>query len=313
MATNKKTDADYMLKAALGCSERPSPELIRKVKKSIVEEDYALKKHPIQRGFSAAAIAVVCVMLVTATAFAAWQFLKPADVVRQVGDNALAAAFDSDSAVNINQSAASGDYIFTFLAVVSGKDISDMPLYSDGNLQNDRTYAVLAVQNADGSAMPDPSSDAYGDIAFFATPLVRGLAPWFVNAATLHGAYSEKVADGILYRIVECDNVAVFADRGLYFAVSTGSFFSRDAFAYDEVSGTVTANPDFSGASVVFDLPLDTGLADSAKAAEIVKNLYPAEGGAAPQGQNSDMAEASGASRIFLTVLSGVSARWTFS
>ncbi|MDR1603624.1 MAG: hypothetical protein LBS10_02375 [Gracilibacteraceae bacterium] len=244
-----------------------------------------MRKYPLRRGFSAAVIAVVCVMLVTATAYAAWQFLQPADVAEQVGDNALVAAFNSDSAININQSVRSGDYIFTLLAVVNGQDISDMPHYSNGDLQNDRTYAVLAIENADGTAMSDAY---YNDITFFASPLVKGLMPWLVNAATLHGSYSEKVTDGILYRLVQCDNVAVFADRGLYFAVNTGSFFNNEAFVYDETAGTVAVNPDFAGASAVFALPMEAGLADSAKAADMIKNLYPTESEAIPQNQGAE-------------------------
>jgi hypothetical protein len=258
-----------------------------------------MRKYPAGRGFGAAAIAAVCMMLVTATAFAAWQFLRPADVARQVDDTALAAAFDSDTAVNINQSAVSGDYIFTLLAVASGKDISSRAHYSNGNLQSDRTYAVLAVQKSDGSAMPDIASGEYGNISFFASPLVNGLKPWFVNAATLNGSFSDNVADGILYRIVECDNVAVFADRGLYFAVNTGPFFTNDAFRYDETTGVVTANPDYNGASVVFDLPMDVNLADGEKAAALIESLYPAEEDMESHSQDSAAAVSND---VFLTV-----------
>jgi hypothetical protein len=100
-----------------------------------------------------------------------------------------------------------------------------------------------------------------------------------VNIASMDGGYSDNVADGILYRIIECDNVEIFADRGLYLAVCTGGpFYNGDAFIQNERTGEITANPNFDGASAVFDLPLDTKLADPAEAERYLKDLFPEPG-----------------------------------
>jgi hypothetical protein len=161
----------------------------------------------------------------------------------------------------------SGDYIFTLLALVSGEDITDMPYYSDGEISLDRIYAVIAIQNADGSPM------AVGRDVFFASPLVNGLKPWEVNAATLGGGYSEAVTDGVLYRLVECDDVTMFADRGLYFAVCTEAFIDNNVFKFNEQTGEISVNPNYGGASAVFDLPIDQSLADPVRAEHYLSDL----------------------------------------
>jgi hypothetical protein len=276
METDNKTSTDFRLRQVLECSEQPSPELLKKVKNSIQQqEDYPMK-NPIKRGVSTVAVVVIAMLLVATTTFAAWQFLKPAEIARQVGDNALSAAFESATAININESITSGAYTFTLLALVSGEDITSLPYFSE-DVRSGRSYAVLAIQKADGSAMPANGDSAYGETPFFATPLVKGLKPWFINAATLNGAYSETVVEGVLYRLVECDDVSIFADRGLYFAVSTDVFYNRSAFLYDENTGVVVADPAYEGSSVVFGLPVDPALGDAALAAQVIESLYPAE------------------------------------
>ena len=96
-----------------------------------------------------------------------------------------------------------------------------------------------------------------------------------VNIMSMGGGYSETVVDGVLYRIVECDNVEVFADSGLYFVASTGVFYNNGAFIWNEQTGDIEANPNFNGSSAVFDLPLDKKLADPVKAEQYLKDLFP--------------------------------------
>ncbi len=65
-----------------------------------------------------------------------------------------------------------------------------------------------------------------------------------------------------MYRIIECDSLEMFADRGLTLIVSSTDFYSNEAFDYNEAAGTVSPNPDFDGVNLIFDLPLDTANAD---------------------------------------------------
>ncbi len=59
---------------------------------------------------------------------------------------------------------------------------------------------------------------------FFISPLVKGLEPWQYNIGTMNGSYCEDIVDGIRYRIIQCDDIEIFADRGVYLSVLGGDF-----------------------------------------------------------------------------------------
>lgn len=288
----------------------PDSVLVRKTRERMEEKVFG-KVSPMRRSLRTVSIAALFILMFSTTAFAAWHFLKPADVAKEFENHALSAAFDSKTAININQSVTSGDYIFTLLAVVSGSDISDTPYDSEG-IQDGRTYALVAFQNADGRPWPSFSDEAYSQDSFLATPLVKGLKPWAANAVTMNGGSTEMVKDGVLYRIVECDNVMMFADRGLYFAVCSDPFINNRTFRYDEETGEISVNPEFEGASALFDLPIDPAQADPQKAKAYLAELLDEEGNLKGGGENdlkgggkNDMGDA-GQSSAFLTKGSGI-------
>ncbi|MDR0876302.1 MAG: hypothetical protein LBN12_08850 [Clostridiales Family XIII bacterium] len=318
---------EFLFRSALSCRETPDTALVEKVKTLLLEEETlragektdrprsvrrsgafhtafvsspdggmapnaegrtARRRRPVPRALVAVVLALV---LVPTAAFAAWHFLQSGEVA----DEALRAAFESDTAVNINESVTSGDYTFTLLAIVTGRDISDLPYTSD-SVQDDRTYAVLAIQNADGTPRPATQDADYGQTSFFVSPLVKGVAPWRLNIATMNGGYQETVVDGIQYRLIECDGVAMFAERGVYLAVSADTMIlDNTTFLYNEQTGGIVVNPEHDGASAVFDLPLSKMLADPEKAQQYLDDLdafwgTPAESDAAPA--ESDIAPA---------------------
>jgi len=271
-------NVDMLLKSAMSSTETPDPELVQKVKYKQIKEESVLKKTAIRRSFSTVAAAVMAFVLITTTTFAAWYFLKPSEVANKFEDSALSAAFDSETAVNINESITSGDYTFTLLAIVSGKDISNHPVYYSGDIRSERTYAVVAIQKADGSSMPTTQDDEYGNPSFYVSPYIKGLKPWQVNAHTMKGGYSEMVVDGVMYRILDCDEVTMFADRGVYLGINTGSIGNHsEAFIFNEQTGELRANPDYDGSSVVFNLPIDKSLADPEKAQQYLETLWDVE------------------------------------
>ncbi len=270
---NKNSNIDMLLKGALSSTETPDAELIQKVKYNLIKEEPILNKSAIKYSFPTAVAAVMAFVLIGTTAFAAGYFLKPSEIADKFADYTLSAAFESESAVNINTSVTSGNYTFSLLAIVTGKDITDMPYYSE-DVQDERIYAVIAIQKVDGTPMPSTQDSEFGKTSFFASPLVKGLNPAKVNITTMNGGYSETVIDGIMYRIVECDNFDIFADRGLYFAICTDMFYNGDAFICNEETGEIKANPDYDGASAVFNLPLDKTLADPEKAEQYLNSLY---------------------------------------
>lgn len=203
--------------------------------------------------------------------------MQPNEIAELSGDKTLGTAFDSESVVNINSAVTSGEYTFTLLSVVDGEYITDFPRYGE-KVQPERTYAILAIQKADGTPMSNPQNIEHGNTSFMVSPFVKGLAPWEVNIVSMNGNYFETVVDGIMYRLIACDSVAAFADRGLYVGVCTSKFINNTTFLYDEVTGEISVNPDYDGVSAVFDLPLDEGLADPELAEQILKHIYYLQG-----------------------------------
>jgi len=262
-------------KAAMRAEINPDSHPLAKLNN---KENIILKKSTFKRYFSTVAAACLVLVILTTTALAAWHFLGPSEVVDMAGDAALSAAFESESAININQSITSGNHIFTLLAVVSGADITDHPIYSSTGdvLINDRTYAIVAIQNTDGRPMPSPMDDDYQP--FIVSPFVRGISPSTINAFTMDAGSISMVVDGIMYMITDFANVTIFADRGVYLGINTGVMMSAlmDAFNFNEQTGETTANPNFDGSSAVFRLPFDVSPASSVEPEQFFDDILEA-------------------------------------
>lgn len=263
-------DLEKLIKQALKCDE-PNEKLLTKTKFKMIQEEHIMRKSNLKRVACTAMIAVLAVSILSLTALAAWNYLKPSDVAKQVQNDALSSAFNSDTAININKSVVSGGFKFTFMSVVSGKDITDWEVYSNGEkLDQERTYAVLAIENEDGTAIAE---DFYDNTSFCVTPLIKGVNPWQANIITMNGGYSEILSDGVLYRIIECDGINMFADMGVYLAVCDSVFINNETFLFDQSTGEISVNPEYDGASAVFDLPIDKSLADNEQAQAYLDNL----------------------------------------
>lgn len=207
------------------------------------------------------AAAVVCLM--GTTVFAAAHFLNAKEVADELGDSTLAKYFDD--AGTVSDTVTDGKYKAAVLGVASGREISEFK-GSSWELYPDRTYAAVAVGKADGSDM------TYED-ELMITPLIEGLEPWNYNIVTMHGGYTADIIDGVLYRIIECDSVEFFADKKIYLAVSD-TYISRDQpYIFDEETGRIYADENYSGTNILFELELDRSKADSEKAAEYLEKL----------------------------------------
>lgn len=269
-------DMDELLRTALSFKKEPddrlNQEIIRKVQE---KERNDMSKENRKFRIPAAALLTASVLLAgSVTGYAAWKYLTPDQVAETVEEQGLAAAFQSEDAVAVNEVQEYGNYRITLLGIVSGKNLSRYAMEDDaGNILDDRTYVVTAVENKDGTPRPDTSDDSYGEEPFFVSPLIQGLNPAIYNSVTMDGAYSEIVENGIQYRIAECNNVEMFADRPVYLCVNDGTFYNNDAYVYDEESGTISRNEDYQGVNALFSLPLDKSKADKEAAENYVKNF----------------------------------------
>ncbi|MCL1807990.1 MAG: hypothetical protein FWG31_09855 [Oscillospiraceae bacterium] len=244
---------DGLIREALQEPGEPGYELTAKVRQLIEKGEIPMKRTnrtPVKTLLIAAAILV----LASATAFAAVQLLRPADEIAELlGDEAAADAFRSENAVFIDQKEQSGDYEITLMGIAPVDELDGFGL---DNAQN-QTYAVIAVSKVDGLAMPEIDSAEY--VPLYPLPLVKGVMPWQMGALN---TTANTVLDGVLYILAGCDDLEIFADRGVYLGISDRMFYSQDTFIYHEDTGVIARNEGYGGVNVLFELPLDVGKAD---------------------------------------------------
>lgn len=218
------------------------------------------KKHKITK---IAIISAAAVCLIASTVFAAHRLLGAGDAANSLGDSKLAQYFEGNRASSATVT--DSHYKATVLGIASGENLSDFAS-SSWELFPERTYAVVAIEKADGSEMTF-------DDNILVTPLIRGLNPFLYNIFTMNGGYTSDIIDGILYRIIECDAIECFADRDVYMAIVSESFLNNNAFAFDEATGEISPKEDYDGTNILIKLNLDKSKADRKKAEEYLNKM----------------------------------------
>ena len=271
-----KNDMDTLLKAALTPMDEPQAALNNRILCKVKERDQMESERNFRRRRMpvAALIAVGVLIMGSITVVAAYQFLSPAEVATEVQDDALEQAFSGENAILVNETQEIAGYRITLLGSVSGKNISSYLTTDDsGNIKADRTYTVVAMEHADGTPMPDTSSEEYGKEPFFVSHYIQGLDPATYSIMSMGGGYTEFVKDGIQYRLLEMDNIEIFADHKIYVGVNTGSFYDGAAYHYEESTGAIYRNESYVGVNALFVLPVDPGKADPEAASAYLEEL----------------------------------------
>lgn len=267
-----KKNLDNVLKHALTPTIEPDFWLNQKILN--YEKEQTGMKGKRKSMSVAVLVAAVVLCLSSVTVYAAWKYLSPAQVAGEMQDNSLAKAFFSEEALVINESQESGGYRVTLLSMVSGAMISDYETVLErGSIQEEKTYAVVAIENADGTAFSKPWEETYENPEFFVSPLIGGYSPMVYNLASMGGSYGEIWSEGILYQLIECDNVEIFADRALYLCVNEGMFYDAEAYVYENATGEIKRNEEYEGLNALFILPVDETKANPVKAAEYMAGL----------------------------------------
>lgn len=280
-----RNEMDELLKQVLTPREEAGDILNRKILNQVKETGNMRQKK--YKRASVAVIAAALAASASITAVAAWQYKSPADVAQRIGDEGLAGHFagqtaDAGEAVwpgsagnlmgnfiknPMGESQSGGGYKVTVLGLLFGEGLSDFQHISNGEVKSDRTYCVVAIQREDGAAV-----DAEHN-SFFVSPLIEGLNPGLYNIGSMSGSYTEFVEEGILYRLVACDDIAYFADRRLYLCVTDTGFYDSTLYHYNESDGSISRNTEYQGLNALFDLELDGSLADPAKAQALIDEI----------------------------------------
>uniref|UniRef100_UPI0040571CA8 hypothetical protein n=1 Tax=Acetatifactor sp. TaxID=1872090 RepID=UPI0040571CA8 len=285
-------DIDALLSKALNPEREPSPQLNLQIMQEAKEREY-MKLFKKKKMPAVVLVAAMILCFGSITVVAAWKHLSPDMVAEKIQETKLADAFQGEDAILVNETQSMAGYNVTLLGIVSGEELAAVPMMNNGKLVTDKTYVVTAIENADGTPMPDTSDEEYGIDTFLVTPLITGLNPRDYNAVTMNGGYHEIWENGILYRITECDNVEIFADRKLYIAVLDDTFYQADAYRYDEGTGEIARNEDYNGLNVLFTLPIPSNLADPEAAVAYVEQMEASVnstfGGEEEESQGSDV------------------------
>ena len=216
---------------------------------------------PMNRVKKTSLLVAAAVALLAVTVSAAVLWLTPAQVADRVEEPLLAEAFQGEDAIVLYESLTAGDYQITLAGMVSGEDLS-VPTDYNGEIINDRTYAVFRVARADGEPLTD-----YPNLSY--SPLVDGYHVRCVNAWTLGTTTQQFIEDGVIYCLFDCRNLEMFADHPVRFAIYEGGVPNTDLFSMAE-DGTISLRESVVGA--LFTLPLDARTADPDAARDFVES-----------------------------------------
>ncbi len=260
-------DFDKIITSAFSRRESPSPVVNQRI---LLQSQYErVEKMKKSRKFRKILVAAALIVVCAVPVYRAVKLLLPSQVAQKSGDLALAKAFESEDAIIVNETQSSGGYDVTLMGIVSGENISDINKNTPEDFLDEKTYRVVAVQKSDGTKITDITERP----ELFISPYIKGCHPNLVNIASLKGGYHDMVVDGVMYRLIDCDSIEVFASTEVYLGVSEGMLLPGNAFVYNKDNGTIMRNPDYEGVNALFDLPLDTSKADPDKALEIIKSL----------------------------------------
>lgn len=306
MKSDKKPyELDVLLKGCLHTEEMPDDRLHQRIMQEW-KEDTDMKK---KRSYKAAAAGIVCIGALSAvTVHAAMRFLTPDEAAEEMGYEEVADLFRGEGAIAVNETQNGKEYAFTLLGMTEGENL--LSLDEEGNaIEKDHFYAVMGISALDGSPLTKEEFWDSGE-GYFISPLIQGLEPWRYNIAAMDGGYAEIETDGVVYRMIDCDSIACFADREIYLCVLDKTLYEKDAYDYDEQSSVIAPNPEYEGTNLLFRLPIPEEKADPDKAAQYIEEMEKVQegGGTAEEEEGTDQGAAdvitnAGAASDYLTFL----------
>lgn len=232
-----------------------------------LEDIMSEKRSYRQRSKVVAAVVCTVILLGSGSVYAANHYLNPSQIVDEISaDSTLSKVFADKDAITINETQTSNGYDITLLGLFSGEKLGVyMPDETKKEVSDKHSYAALAISKSDGSKMSNRN--------FCVSPLINGEAFTDVNAATLNVGLSWFEKDGVIYELIECDNLEIFADRGVYLSLVDDFGDEVAAFRMDEATGKYHKVEDYAGTSALFTLPLDKDKADTVAADKFLVSL----------------------------------------
>ena len=216
------------------------------------------------------AAAIALAVLLSVSAYAIVTLLSPAQVAREIGDNALAAAFENGKGTLIDESVTSHGYILTLHGMTSGKNLSDFCPDADA----EQTAVVFSVRRENGRAVG--SDIANNGVPFTSAVFFSGYKPWMFSSFMLGMGASAFEKDGVYYMVLNIDDsIEMLADRAVTFGIWDFDlgFAPGSALLRMKEDGTISFVDGLQKAHAMFTLPLDPAKADPARVARILEEL----------------------------------------
>ncbi len=230
-----------------------------KIYENIVQSQGTSEKKVISfRKYMKVAVIVACLFVGSGTLYAASRWLSAPEALEQMGEKTLAEKFAKKDAEVLVQT--DGKYRGIYLGEVSGK----LLLENDVKASEEKTYFVVAVKRTDKKKISLEEK-------IIISPFVKGYAPWAFNIYSMSGNEETQIIDGVLYHMVESENMEMFADKGVYLGIMDGAP-SQEKYSFDEKSGEIKSVKDYEGMNMLFELPMDKTKANPEKAEECLRN-----------------------------------------
>ena len=224
--------------------------------------------------------------------YATWKYLRPNEVIEEIGEENLVEAFLEGNAVYINETQSYSGYDVTLLGITSGKNLTKYKYFSHDNSNvsfdeansdnpaekllergykelNDRSYILFAVENKNQRFEAISNFDSR--ISIF--PIIMGYdyETYYGMIENATGGHA-VIKDSVIYYMYECNNLEKYADHDIYMCVSDDiPALSEYSYIYDNTSDMIARNEEYEGLNALFSLPMDSSKANPAAAAAEVK------------------------------------------
>lgn len=260
--------------------ERTLELLSRQVQQELSGNKYSpMKKNTWKKAIRATAIACALALVLSISAIAVSNLLKPAEALNELHMfPAVARAFQEDpAAILIDESAVLGDFTVHLLGIAHGNALSIVDFDGKGPANPGSLYVMFAITRNDGTPM-DWEDIGFGPekFGYFGRYLISGYHPRELQL--YGGGDGGGVIDGVYYIYDEITNLEVFADHNVYLAFydphqleDVDSDNNRDDPFVMAENGSFSFRESYSLPHALFVLPLDPSKADPEAAEEIVR------------------------------------------
>lgn len=230
------------------------------------------------------AVAAVLMAVLSIGAVAGAFLLSPTEAAKLLDEDRAALAFSGNTANTDEQVGQLGGYTVRLCGLGTGEAVLDQ---FDCTMESGHTYVMLSYQRTDGAPIDlDKEYGQWKKIVF-----VSGL-PIEVQETIFYSRGKATVEDGVLYDLLDCGNLGLFADHTAYLAIYEGDItdlyeqkygeradYEGRAFAFPEQAiqmdedGYFAFLPDYPKPHLLFTLPLDEAGADPERAQEYLETI----------------------------------------